>query len=269
MSAPDNQPDWDAMGEKFDLWVPHLAPVGDAIITALDVRPGQRVLDVACGTGEPALALARRMGDSVRITAVDAADGMVRVARKKALIENLNIDFHTMPAENLGFPDASFDRVMSRFGVMLFADPQQGLNEMNRVLTNDGRFALAVWSTPETMPTLHWSYTVIAPRLAEDLHPPLGKITSLGGPGVLEDLLHKAGFSEFDIERKVFSYAFDSFDHYWDTVEASDVLKAQFNALPASERENIRDEVGRLARDFITDGQFAVPHEYLLAWGRR
>jgi SAM-dependent methyltransferase len=269
MGAQDNQPDWDKMGEKFDMWVPHLAPVGDAILGVLDAHPGQRVLDVACGTGEPALTLARRMGDAVHITAVDAADGMVRIARKKAVLENLNIDFHTMPAENLGFPDASFDRIMSRFGVMLFADPQQGLNEMSRVLSNDGRFALAVWSTAETMPTMHWSYKVIAPRLAEDLHPPLAKITSLSGPGVLEDLLYKAGFGDFDIERKEFSYTFDSFDHYWDTVEASDVLKAQFDALPASERANIRDEVGRLARDFIKDGQFAVPHEYLLAYGRR
>jgi len=268
MSASENQPDWGKMAEKFDMWLPQIAPVGEALIKQLQAKPGDKILDLASGTGEPALTLARQMAGEIDVIGVDAAEGMVRVANNKIKDLGLgNIRFETMPAEQLGFEDNSFDRVLCRFGVMLFQDSLQGLKEMYRVLKPGGHFALAVWSTPETMPTMHWSYQVMAPRLPEELHPPVAKVTSLGGPGVLEDLLYKAGFSNFEIETRTFKYEFASFDEYWDKVEASDILKMQYDALPDEARSEIRDEVGRMARDFVVDGRLVVPHDYQLAWG--
>lgn len=270
MSAKNNQPDWDKIAEKFDLWLPHIAPVGEALLAALDAKPGERILDLASGTGEPALTLAQRLKGHVTILGVDAADGMVRVAQAKVMKERLQgISFRCMPAEQLALEDNSFDRALCRFGVMLFTDPLQGLKEMRRVLKPGGRFALAVWSTPEAMPTLHWSYQVFSKRLPEDLHPPLAKVTSLGASGLLEDLLATAGFSSFTVERKTFDYQFKSFDDYWDTVEASDILKQQYDALPQHERDKIRDEVGRFARDFVRHGRLSIPHEYLIASGAK
>ncbi|MEK7223608.1 MAG: class I SAM-dependent methyltransferase [Pseudomonadota bacterium] len=268
MSTKNNQPDWDKIAEKFDVWLPHIAPVGEELLAALEAKPGDRIIDLASGTGEPALTLARRLKGHASILGIDAADGMVRVAQDKVIKERLpGISFQCMPAEQLAFNDNSFDRALCRFGVMLFTDPLQGLKEMRRVLKPGGRFALAVWSTPETMPTLHWSYQVFKERLPEDQHPPLAKVTSLGAPGLLEDLLNTAGFSSFSVVRKTFDYQFKSFDDYWDTVEASDILKQQYDALPQNERNKIRDEVGRFARDFVHDGRLSIPHEYLVAAG--
>lgn len=270
MSAKENQPDWDKIGEKFDMWLPQLKAAGDALIETLDAKAGDRVIDVASGTGEPALTLARKMGGEVEIVGVDAAQGMITIANRKVEQEALKgISFTTMPAESLDFEDNSFDRVLCRFGVMLFEDSLAGAKEMCRVLKPGGRFAIAVWHTPETMPTLHWTYQVMAPRLPEEVHPPLAKVTSLGGPGVLEDLLHKAGFGDFEVETKVLNYQFETFDEYWDLVEASDILKMQYDALPEGDRDTIRDEVGQLARDFVIDGKFVVPHEYLIAYGTK
>lgn len=270
MSAEDNQPDWDKIAEKFDLWLPQLAPVGDALLNALDAQAGDRILDLASGTGEPALSLARRMKGQANILGVDSARGMIRVAQNKVDSEGLQgIRFQSMPAEQLDFPTDHFNRVLCRFGVMLFQDPLQGLKEMHRVLRPGGQFALAVWSTAETMPTMYWAWHVLKDRLAEDLHPPLAKVTSLGQPGILEGLLNAAGFSDYSIEPLRFDYQFDSFDAYWDTVEASDILKQQYDALPAEEHASLRDEIGRFARDFVKDGQLVVPHEYLLATGRK
>ncbi|MCG6974890.1 MAG: class I SAM-dependent methyltransferase [Acidiferrobacterales bacterium] len=270
MSASENQPDWNKIAEKFDMWLPQLAPVGEALIEQLQAKPGDRILDLASGTGEPALSLARQMAGEIEVIGVDAAEGMVRVANKKVKDLGLNnIRFETMPAEALTFDANSFDRVLCRFGVMLFEDSLQGLKEMFRVLKPGGHFALAVWSTPETMPTMHWSYKVMAPRLPQELHPPVAKVTSLGGPGVLEDMLFKAGFSDFTIETKTFNYNFDSFDAYWDHVEASDILKMQYDALPEEARKEVRNEIGKLARDFIVDGQLVVPHDFHLAWGSK
>lgn len=268
MGAQYNQPDWQSIAEKFDVWLPQLAPVGDALIKALEVEPGQRVLDVACGTGEPALTLAKRMGGSVDIVGIDAAPGMIDVANTKAGTRGLQgVTFEAMPAEALAFPDESFDRVLCRFGVMLFEQPLQGVMEMHRVLRPGGRFALAVWSRPEAMPTLHWTYEVFKDRVPEAHHPPLTRATSLGMPGLLEDLLGTAGFTDFVVEPRKFDYEFESFDAYWDTVEASDILKQQYDALPNDQRAEVRDEVGRFAMEFIQEDGLRIPHEYLLACG--
>lgn len=271
MGIKDNQIDWDSVAEKFDMWLPQLKPVGDALLSALDVQKGDRVIDIASGTGEPAITLAKLMNGSVEITGIDAADGMVRAAQKKAVKESLmNISFQCMPAEKMIFDDGFFDRAVCRFGVMLFNDPLQGLKEMYRVLKKNGSFAIAVWSTPETMPVMYWSYEVFKKRLPIEKHPPLAKITSLGAPGILKDLLSKAGFSKFTIDRKTFNYQFNSFDEYWDIAEASDILKQQFDSLPESERSKIRDEVRYFARDFINSGgSLTIPHEYLLANGKK
>lgn len=267
MSAKNNQPDWDRIAEKFDIFLPQIAPVGEALLAELDAVPGDKVLDLASGTGEPALTLARRQ-PHVEITGIDAADGMVRVAQKKVAVERLsNIGFTTMAAEHLGYDDDSFDRILCRFGMMLFQDPLQGCREMHRVLKPGGRFALAVWSTPETMTTMRWAMQVFKDRVPEEHQPPIDKVTSLGHPGILDELLTKAGFADFQIKPQRFDYQYASFEEYWNAMEASDILKQQFDALPAEQRGTIRDEIARFARDFHTDHGLVIPHEYLLASG--
>jgi len=270
MGVQDNQPDWDKIAEKFDIWLPQLATVGSDLLKVLGAQSGDRVLDLGSGTGEPALTLARNMQDKIEIIGVDAAEGMVKVANKKVVSENLTgIEFQTMPAEKLSFADNSFDKALCRFGIMLFEDPLQGLKEIHRVLKPGGRFAFAVWSTPETMLTLQWSHDVFKHRIAEEFHPPLSKVTSLGPPGIMDNLLKEAGYDQFSIEAITFHYELDSFDAYWDAVESSDILKMQYDALPDDQRNSIRDEVGRFARDFIEDGILRIPHEYLLVSGNK
>lgn len=269
MSAKDNQPDWDKIAEKFDIILPQLAPVAEELLKALDVRSGDKVLDIASGTGEPALTLARRQPQAA-ITGIDAADGMVRVAQKKAASEGLpNISFTTMPAEKNGFADNSFDKILCRFGVMLFEDPLQGCKEMYRVLKPGGGIALAVWSTPETMTTMNWAMEAFKDRVPEDKHPPLAKATSLGQPGVLDALLSRAGFTRFTVTPRRLDYQYASFEEFWDAMDASDILKQQFDVLPADERDTVRDEIARFARDFQTDHGLVIPHEYLIASGSK
>jgi SAM-dependent methyltransferase len=117
----------------------------DRMLVAARVRPGQRVLDVACGTGILARHALTRVGPSGSVAGVDPGPGMLAVAREKAP----DIDWRHGTAESLPFPDDSFDAVVSQFGMMFFTDRSQAVHEMTRVLVPGGRLAVAVWDRLE------------------------------------------------------------------------------------------------------------------------
>ncbi|MDH3327056.1 MAG: class I SAM-dependent methyltransferase [Gammaproteobacteria bacterium] len=265
----NSQPDWHKMAEKFDLWLPHIAPVGNAMLDVLESKSGDKILDIASGTGEPALTLARNIS-SVNIVGVDAAEGMVNVAQAKVEKEGLtNISFNVMPVEQLNYADNSFDHIICRFGVMLFQDPLAGLKEMYRVLKPGGSFVIAVWGARDKMPTMAWGYEAFKGKVSADDMPPLAIATSLGEPGVIDDILKQASFTDFQVERKYFNYDFKSFDEYWSLIESSDILKRQFDALAESEHASVRNEISEFADEFSTESGMKVPHEYLLVYGRK
>ncbi len=263
----NNQPDWHQIAEKFDLWLPYIKPVGDDLINALSAESGDRILDVASGTGEPALTLASQKKD-IDILGIDAAQGMINVAQVKASNEGFNhLRFTTMPAEKMQLDGGQFDKILCRFGVMLFDNPLAGVKEMHRVLKPAGSFAIAVWSKPERMPTLLWAYQALKNRLPENLHPPLKKVTSMGEPGVIEALLGEAGFSSVHVEAKTFCYEFNSFDEYWGVVEASNIMKPQLDALDEKQQLIVRDDIAVFAQQYYQNIFFRVPHESLLVTG--
>lgn len=254
------------MAEKFDAWLPHIAPVGDVLLDALDVRSGESVLDVAAGTGEPGLTLARRMGGQVAIVGTDAAQSMVDVARQKALREGLaNIEFRCMPAEKLDFSASSFDKLLCRFGLMFFDAPHAALSEMQRVLKPGGRLALSVWGTPDVNPTMSWYHRAFKGRIPDNLLPPRDKITGFGDPERLRRMLLEVGFANVEISQREVVFRFPSFDKFWHLLEVSAVLKAQFEALPKEEWSSIPADIASWAEAHRTADGLAIPHGYLLA----
>ncbi len=269
MSDKGTSPDWSRVAAGFDLWLPQLAPVGETLLDALGARPGELILDVACGTGEPALTLARRNPD-LRVTAVDAAGPMVEVASAKAAREGLrNVTFRTLAAEALDFPDATFDRIVCRFGVMLFADPLAGVRQCLRVLRPGGVFAFAVWGRPEMMRNCLWAYEAFCGRVPAERNAPLHAVTSLGTPALVEELVAGAGFAGAGIEAHLFDLRFDTFDDYWSMVEDSGVLAAQYEVMDPTLRPAVREHVRGLAAPFTGPTGLRVPHEYLVAVARK
>jgi len=120
--------------------------VGESLCEALDVRSGARVLDVAAGNGNATLAAARRWCE---VTSTDYVSSLLESGRARALAEGHTIRFQEADAENLPFPDASFDAVMSTFGVMFTPNQDKAANELARVCKPGGRIGLANW-TPES-----------------------------------------------------------------------------------------------------------------------
>jgi SAM-dependent methyltransferase len=144
MSEPRLQEQIAAATAYEDLFVPALfqqwAPL---LVSAADVHPGNRVLDVACGTGVLARAAAAQVGSSGLIVGLDITPGMLEVARRLAPA----IAWQQGTADALAFADQSFDAVVSQFGLMFFPDREKSLREMLRVLVTGGRLAVAVWDS--------------------------------------------------------------------------------------------------------------------------
>ena len=119
--------------------------VGELLCEAVDLHPGRRVLDVACGSGNTALAAARRFAD---VTASDYVPALVERGRERAACERLPVTFEVGDAEQLPYADASFDVVLSTFGVMFALHQEQAARELLRVCRPGGTIGLASW-TPE------------------------------------------------------------------------------------------------------------------------
>lgn len=124
-----------------------------------DGGPGMRVLDVACGTGDFSIVIARRLDASARVCGIDISEGMLSEMRRKVLAAGLSerISMEYGDAEELGFEDASFDRVTVAFGIRNFTDREKALREMLRVLKPGGRLVILELSVPSNA-VLRWLY---------------------------------------------------------------------------------------------------------------
>ena len=165
------------------------------VVDAARIQAGQRVLDVACGTGVVSRGAMSRVGRSGAVVGLDANRGMLAVAAQRLPDATWQ---HGM-AEQLPFPDDVFDRVVSQFGLMFFGDRRRAIAEMLRVLVRGGRFAVAVWDTLENIPACATEVALLerlaGTRAADALRAPF----VLGDRGALLTLFHDAGAGDASI----------------------------------------------------------------------
>jgi ubiquinone/menaquinone biosynthesis C-methylase UbiE len=206
---PDNtamvvsaNPDWNSFGRAnaSQKWRRQSAAMGSemtrAIVEAAAVAPGMRVLDIACGTGEPAISLAALLADAGEVVGVDLAPAPLMIAAERADQRRLtNTRFQQADAHELPFPDESFDCITSRLGVMFFSDRRRALAEMHRVLRPGGRATLLVWG-PIEQPYFDTTVGTVLRMLPAAVMPESGrKMFELGREGLLVRALRESGFS--------------------------------------------------------------------------
>ena len=262
---------WNKDGAAWRRWNPTLDRwYGEATREMLDlarIRPGQRVLDIAAGAGEPAVSAAERVGPGGYVLATDISEGIVGHARQVAREHGLEqIETRVMDGEKPDLPDASFDAVLCRLGLMYMPHPVTALHEWRRALRAGGRVAVVVFSTPERNSWGALPASII--RRRAQLPPPVpgqpGPF-SLGGPGVLEGVLRQAGFANPEVRAVPAPHGTTSAAEYVRVArEAFGAFNAMMGRLSAQERESAWNEVETAMRSFESPGGFEVPGECLV-----
>src|SRR6267143_5645182 len=171
------------------------APLTRALIEHAHIGPGQSVLDIGGGSGEPSLTIAPIVGQSGSVTYTDPSAGMVKAARDEADRRGLtNIRFYQCSAEQLPFPDNAFDGAVSRLAAMFFPDPTAGLREILRVIKPGANQSFVVWADKEVNPFFRIVTEILEkfiPVEAEDEDAPAA--FRFATPGKLARLLIDAG----------------------------------------------------------------------------
>ena len=231
--------------------------VGERLCEALDVRAGQRVLDVAAGNGNVSLAAARRFCD---VTSTDYVPALLERGRQRAESEGLEVSFQEADAERLPFDDESFDIVASSFGVMFAPDQDRAAAEMLRVTRPGGKIGLANW-TPESF------IGQLFKTIGKHLPPPAGlKSPALWGTSERLNELFDFDSNAIEIGRQTYVWRYKSPRHWLELWrEVYGPLQKAFGALDEAAQEQLAiDLLALIDRcNVADDGTMVVPAEYV------
>ncbi len=231
--------------------------VGEELCEALDIRAGQKVLDVAAGNGNATLAAARRW---CHVVSTDYVPSLLERGRIRAGAEGLAVEFMEADAEALGFADATFDVVLSTFGVMFTPNQDKAAAELLRVCRSGGKIGLANW-TPDGF------IGQVFKTLGKYLPPPAGaKSPALWGTHARIKEMFGADSASIEVAKSDFVFRYRSAEHFMEVFKSyyGPILKA-FAALDEEGQRGLRADLMALIAKMnrAEDGTMVVPSEYL------
>jgi ubiquinone/menaquinone biosynthesis C-methylase UbiE len=266
----DSAPYWEKYGEVIERM---FAPITEALVEDAEIARQQTVLDVATGAGQPALSVAALVGPEGKVFGIDPIPAMVAGARRAAERLGLkNAEFEIAFADRLPFPADSFDAVISRFGVMFFPSPADGVHEMLRVLKPGRKLALAVWHFAERNP-FHWTMSRVIDRYVESppLAPDAPDVFRFASPGKLAQVMTEAGAT--DVSERLLQFAIQAampVEDYWNMrSEWSEKFREKIGLLSPEQAKEAKREILEAFREYSTDGGMSFPAEVLIVSGSK
>lgn len=257
-SAPENY-------ERY--FVPVIgAPLAADLVDTAALRPGERVLDVACGTGVVARLAAERVGTTGTVAGLDLNPGMLAVARSVAP-PTVSIEWHEASAEAMPLPDQAFDVVICQMGLQFVPDKRAALREMRRVLAPGGRLAVNV---PGPITPF---FDIMAEALAHHINPELAgfvhQVFSLHDPDEIRNLIGDAGFHDIDVQRRTKTLHLPPPEEFlWQYVQSTPLSMAVAQADDESRAALERDVVAKWQK-FVKNGQLMGEQGIVFATARK
>jgi ubiquinone/menaquinone biosynthesis C-methylase UbiE len=245
---------WNKFSGGWKKWNDHtmkfLKSSGEAIINELDIQKTDNILDVASGTGEPAITIAG-IAIEGKVTATDLAEQMLETAKENANKKALK-NFETIVADvsDLPFADNSFDKISCRMGFMFFPDIQLASNEMYRVLKPGGKIATSVWFNPEKNLWMTGLMSIIKKNIpTPPQNPDAPSMFRCAKPGLMKSLLEKAGFKNIKEKEISGKTSYPDFEFLWTMMNevAAPVVVALNNADEVIRRK-VKDEAAVFAK---------------------
>jgi ubiquinone/menaquinone biosynthesis C-methylase UbiE len=253
-------PGWERQRARIEEAV---SPVRNWMVTALDLRPGDTVLELAAAAGDTGFDAAAIVGERGRLISTDFSPAMMEVARRRGAARGLvNVDYRVMDAEHIELEANSVDAVLCRFAYMLVADPAAALSETRRVLRRDRRLALSVWGAPEGNPWV----TILAGILVERGHIPR---PTPGDPDPFcmasadrtRALLERAGFVTVRTEEVAVQFAYRDVDDFVNVAaDTAGPMATVIRGLSGDARQAITRQLRAAFAGFVAaDGGYRLP----------
>jgi SAM-dependent methyltransferase len=256
---------WAGLSAGWEKWdsviMDQLGPVGVAMIERLGIAEDHRHLDIAAGTGEPGLSIAR-LSPQGRVVLTDLVAEMLEIAARRARAQGIaNVETRVCSADDLPFDDATFDGVSVRFGYMFFPDVASATAEFARVLKPGGRLCSSVWVKPEENPWTSIAMEAIASEAVLPTPDPEGpNMFRCAAPGYVSALYEDAGLrdvAEWDVDVELVTR---SPAEYWEMIsEHVSLAVAALQQVGEAARERIRATAIAKVSAFETDGEVRVP----------
>lgn len=258
---------WDRAASYYEKsWQRQLAPSQNLLMRMAALAPGERVLDIACGTGLVTFRAAEAVGPTGEVIGVDISDAMVQECSQKAAeLRVNNARFRRMEAEKLDFEDGSFDVVLCALGMMYVVDFAGSIREMSRVTKSGGRAVSAVWGRRTAC---GWAevFEIVQARVNTDVCP---LFFQLGTGDLQKSLFEDAGFRDVASERINVTLDYDSGEEACLAAFAGGPVAMAFSRFDAPTRESAYDEYLESLKPFLKDGVYRIPGEFVVTEGKR
>lgn len=257
---------WDKAAPHYEqFWAAQLLAAQSRMLEMAALQPGDRVLDVACGTGLVTFRAAHAVGLTGRIVATDISDEMVRSVRDTIRARGAtNVSAERMDAEELRLPDASFDVALCALGLMYVPDPVVALTEMARVVQPRGRIAVAVWGARDRC---GWAeiFPIVERRVASDVCP---LFFQLGTGDTLRITMQQAGLIDIALERIQTTLHFESAEAACGAAFAGGPVALAYARFDDATRAATHEEYLTSIAPHNTAAGYRIPGEFVVASAR-